>query len=240
MSTDSNPSDAAQAGKELQDPKTMSEQNEPRPAAEQIENYHDMNATQTGMSRWTVTNRAESTAYQVRIGGEDGIACDCPDHKYTPAEDEFDACKHVLYVGNVSPRTMDSDVWSIQQLAGIHRDVSQAAADAKAAVEGMDATLVRTREAVAEGPEEAATASVTYDTDELEGKLYTALEEAGFNVHETGQGMFEGTDQITFEAGHDDFDRLKAVTSECDMVGYDGDHNAINVDDVEQYIEEVL
>jgi len=177
---------AAQAGKELADPDTMSnDQDEPRPPAEQIENYADMNVTQTGMARWTVINRANGTAYQVRIGGEDGIACDCPDHKYTPAEDEFDACKHVLYVGNVSPRTMDSDVWSIQQLAGVHRDVSQAAADAKAAVEGMDTTLVRTREAVAEGPEEAATASVTYDLDDKENQLADALDTYCQNVPQT-------------------------------------------------------
>lgn len=149
------PSTPAEAGKQNASPESIQDETS-RPAAEQIDSFNDLNATQTGMSRWTVTNRCAGTAYQVRIGGENGIECDCPDQKYNRDSDEFEACKHVLYVGYQAPRSMDSDVWSIQQLGSLAADVRDAAHDAQAAAEGMDEALVRSRELSAESASDDA------------------------------------------------------------------------------------
>jgi hypothetical protein len=53
-------------------------------------------------------------------------------------------------------------------------------------------------------------------------------------------GTYQGTDQIKFDLEHASFDRLKEVTSECSAVGYDGEMNALDVGDVEEYINGVL
>jgi len=143
------PSTPSEAGKQNASPESIRKETM-SPAAEQIDSFGSLNATQTGMNRWTVTNRSAGTAYQVRIGGENGIACDCPDHQYNRDSDDFETCKHVLYVGFQAPRSMDSDVWSIQQLGSLAADVRDAAHDAKAAAEGMDEALVRSRELSAE------------------------------------------------------------------------------------------
>lgn len=248
MSDSERPQTPAQAGKELADPSDMStqepQQTDGKPVAQQIENFADLNATQTGMNRWTVTNRANGTAYQLRIGGENGIECDCPDHKYSPSDDEFAACKHVLYVGFQSRRSMDSDVWSIQQLAELHRNVTRAAEQARAAVEGIDEALIRTRETAAETATDPAENEEQeyegYDIDNLEADLWKALENAGFELKGSGRGTYEGTDQLKFSLGHEDFDELKRVTSECKLVGFDGEMNAIDVSDVNEYVETVL
>lgn len=241
--TERKPRTPAEAGSQVADPQTMSQEEsaEGKPVAQQIDNFDDLNATQTGFNRWTVTNRSSKTAYQVRIGGEEGIECDCPDQKYNRSQDEFEACKHVLYVGYQSPRSMPSETWAIEQLSSLAMDLAGSTADARAAAEGMQEALVRAREGSVETPPADAQADATggksYDIDEVEERLHSALEKAGFEVQELDRGTYEGEDQLKFALRHDEFDELKRVTSECDLVGYDGELNAVDVSDVEEYIQ---
>lgn len=213
--------------------KMSTQQQETTAPAQQIEDFGSMNATESGYNRFTVTNRESGGVYQVRLGGTEGVECECGDYTYN-RDEENQACKHILYANYQADTTMDPERWAFQQLAGISSDL-------RAAVDRLEAAETGTDTAEWDDNAERKIES-TFGVSDAKDALRTAFEaDTDLTLrNDIGVETYEGTDQLTFDAQSDDFAYLKSVTSKCDFVGYNGKRNTIPILDVPEYVEEVL
>lgn len=252
----SNNVDPAEAGSELQDP-TMSKQQSddpnvaPKPA-EAINGYSGLYARFDEVNKATVLSlrNGDVSAYRCNITSltcskRDGT--DCEDLEYNCSGKQI--CDHLaaaIYAADKSPNPNLAAINGATSIMDMARDAAKSAqstADSlRAARNAHAAESAQNASQNGASPDngdsmDAEDAYSGYDVEDLKGDLREALEARDFDVNEMGTGTYQGTDQIKFDVSHEDFDYLKRKTSECDMVGYDGDMNAVNAKDVEKFIE---
>ena len=88
--------------------------------------------------------------------------------------------------------------------------------------------------------EESSTSDSSLDPADAEGRLRDAIRASDYSMNATDTGEYEGTPQVLFKMGHEDFEVLKAATSGNDLCGYNGEYNTLDVADVDDYIRQVL
>ena len=253
--------DPAQAGSELQDPNdksTMSKQQGSQTGAQSghkpaqaINGFGGLYPRMTDIDTATVLSLRNNgvSAYRVNISTlecEKRNGTKCEDLEYNCSNQQV--CDHIAAAIYQAPRTPDVDLKALDgavSTLSIARDAAHAAqstADSLRAARNSHAqdTAANKQNGSQQGASSDESERDGYDLEDMKGELREKLEYAGFDVTDMGTGTYEGTDQIKFVVQHNSFDRLKQATSECDIVGYDGEMNAVDVADVERYIEEVL
>lgn len=247
----------SEAGKELADPETMSTNKsdqtdaQARKIGKAINGFDGLYARLTGQAKATVlsTRNKGITAYRVDI-----TTLECEKRDGTSCEDlEFNCsgqqvCDHLAAAIHAAPRKPDLGLESVDGMVSMLSMAREAAQSAQSTADSLRAARnAHAQESAANASESGSNDTQNddsggsgYDVETLRADLKDAFEYNGFQVESMDTGTYEGTDQIKFEIQHQSFDRLKEVTSECEMVGYDGDMNALDVGDVESYINGVL
>jgi pyruvate/2-oxoglutarate dehydrogenase complex dihydrolipoamide acyltransferase (E2) component len=254
--------DSAQAGKQLADPNEMSTKDSDQIDAQSEKNgeapgvaingFGGLYPRMTDVDSGTVLSlrNGQITAYRVNISSlecekRDGTSCE--DLEYNCSGQQV--CDHLAAAIYSAPRKPDVNAKAIDGATGMLSMAKDAAQSAQSTADSLRAARNAHAQASAQqasqnGSQPAEDESMNaedaydgYDLEDLRGELREALKERDFDVNEMGTGTYQGTDQIKFSVSHEDFDYLKRKTSECDMVGYDGDMNAIDAGDVEDFIK---
>lgn len=148
-----------------------------------------------------------------------------------------DICNHYVQAF-MTAKDVSADDLLMEDMASMISAAYEARDAAETAEEIMQDATVDAREAqataVAEQPDE------TESIEDKLGRLEEALNEHDFTVNEihTADTDEYGT-QIEFEVYHDNFDLLKACTSNFDTVAYTGDVNAVDPGDVDALIDRI-
>lgn len=218
---------------------------DPAPA-EAIGDFNDLDVSQTGHARYTVTNLAEQTVYEVRLSEP---ACSCPDFRYNVSEDDHEACKHILAANYFAPRTTPAEEWALQQVAGKIRDLEESITRIERAASGLESReghhYDETHEPAEKSTETSETPSQNGQSREvLDDKVSAVkdwLEERGAPVsklkvweHEDFGSVQIDTDEYLED---DEFEAYKRAT-DSDLVRYDQDDQLqfIKADDVEEVV----
>jgi len=274
-------SDAAEAGKDLQDPDdvqddenndsetdNMSSQNQNQTEsvapADGIKDFGNMSVRQTGINQFSVVNYRTGTVHHVNVRE---ITCDCDDMQYNKDSESEVVCKHIQKAVHQAPTSVEMDQAFLElvrdeldRLNTTSRRLEQIASsmEAGAYASGDSSTSGDTPADTSSGSSSGPDASTAAD------KLKTAFDDVvddmqvqandGYVWFQTGQ---DTPDDWPYPGGDETF---KVITGP-DMVSYvhdgsadwaDGPHklhdskpgewfkNALDADDVEDYISEVL
>lgn len=225
---------------------TVNNDPEPSPAAA-IEDFKELDVSQTGHGRYTVTNRAEGTVYEVRLSEP---ACSCPDFRYNIDEDDHEACKHLLAANFGAPRTTPAEEWALQQVAGKIRDLQESVTRIEKAASGLEAREGHHYDE----PEQEPTAEPETDAqkaqqngqgrevlDDRVAEVKYWLEEQGAPVEKLRVWEHEDFGSIQIETDgyleDDEFEAYRNATDH-DLVNYDQDDqiNYIKADNVAEVV----
>lgn len=234
MSDDEQPSDPAQAGKELADPDTMTEdtQQQQTKAAQAISDFADLYPRQTGYCRYSVLSLAngEPTAYEVNVAHPD---CECGDEQYN--NDDGEICKHIAVALYQAPQSIEMERWVAKQVSDEMRAVQrkvesmeQTATSLESQLAGVDASSSAGTGAQqdSDGQQSDASGQSSDDGPDVQAeadKLQQAFDDVIDDMEvESNGGLiwfktgYDTPDEWPFPGGSETF----KVTSEPDMVKY--------------------
>lgn len=207
---------------------------EPTAIAQAVNGFEQLEARQVTIHQWRVLSyrNGSLTAHEVDTHE---LTCSCADAIYNQTDDGV--CDHLAVALHHAPRTLDVET-------AIQHDMNRTMLELEDHVETIErrAAGIKAQADVAPvegdgngGVQAGADATPDIDTDEAADMLTTAWADNGFDV---GHSVFEGN-ELEFDLYHDDFDTLKAWTSESDYVEYNGENNTLALADVKDYLQEV-
>lgn len=156
-------------------------------------------------------------------------SCTCEDWAYNLEDGEREICAHYALAFASAPDIDVSDL-AVNTITEAHRELRDARQEFDAMMHAANGAAVESRAVQADSQAD------TLDPDAIVDSLRDAFEEDGFEVRQCEID----DEEVAFDLAHDDFDRLKEVTSQADAVGYDGETNRIALGDVDDYIEQEL
>lgn len=170
-------------------------------------------------------------AYHVDLS-ERSCTCKAGQHK----SDSNAACAHLRIAAENHLNHPDFEHSVAMEVARDIRDATELLSVAKETLQDTDTVRIKdlSRQEPAAGD---SSASEDPPTNDQAGWLREELEGRGFDV----EACEVGSEGIEFKVGyHEEFDELKRITSQCDMVGWNGERNVIAPDKIGQYVTEVL
>lgn len=185
---------------------------------------------------WSGADDGESDdqrAYRVNLGATPFPSCSCEHGFYN--EENPEACWHIRRAAREAEAKPGMDLRALRDWTAALKDAYQVGAEAADGGGGGGGG-----EPVDGGAEDGQ------DDDEITPEeaadwMRETFQEHGFNVKScTPISTDDHGEVVSFDLGHDSFDELKRVTSECELVLYDGTTNLIPVDDVPEYLQEVV
>jgi len=197
--------------------------------------FDNLRVTRTGFAQYEVLSTRNSgiTLHTVYLNRP---SCTCADWQYNTEEGEREICAHYaaafIDAGDIAVEDL-----ALGTLTTVLTEVRNARDELEGAVDMASGAAVEARGASATAAQATADASPNKAPGELVDKLRKGLENADMTVNKCELSGEEVAFDVYFDG---DFDELKRVTSECGLVSYDGDNNAILLGNVEQYVEEVL
>ena len=165
-------------------------------------------------------------------------SCTCDDWQFNTEEGSREICAHFA-AAFIDAQDVDNGDMLMAEMGSMMNaavELREAAQQAEDVFQGATVEARAQQADAAAASAQSQPADTGPDPEQLVDDLREALEYNGFEIESLG---VSGGD-IAFSLRHQNFDRLKEVTSECEMVGYDGDNNVLETTQVEQYIEEVL
>lgn len=206
------------------------------PVAQAINGFAELSMEHTGGCQYSVLSWRNDGLTTHRVNTAD-LTCTCEDQAFN--KDGQQVCDHVAYAVYHAPKEREV---SAEAFTNLINNISSLN-DRVNALQGEPTAVESTAsDADDEAAADDADSGMTVTVGSAKALLKETLDEHDeFYLNgDLGSDTYEGTDQVTFGVGGDDFDRVKAVTSECDLVGYNGTENTLPIHDVEQYVEEVL
>lgn len=208
-----------------------------------------------------MTGQVWATVLSLRNGGVTAYRCNlkkltcetadgdpCPDLQYN--SDDGEVCDHLAAAIYQAPGTPDAGMLAMDASISILDRLDLASERAMNTAEMLEGSLTGTdgtggTDGPSDAPDETTDDSDTggsgYDLDTVKEKLEEAFaDHPDLYLKEIGTETYEGTDQLTFAPGGEDFEEVKRVSGQCDMTGYNGEMNTLPVHDVDRYIREVL
>lgn len=207
---------------------------EPTAIAQAVNGFDQLEARQVTIHQWRVLSyRNESlTAHEVNTHD---LTCSCADAVYN--QTDSGVCDHLAVALHHAPRQLDVET-------AIQHDMNRTMLELEEHVETIERRAAGIKAQADTAPVEgdgnggvqaAPDSEPDIDPDEAAEKLTKAWAANGFDVNHS---VFEG-DELEFDLYHDDFDTLKAWTSESEYTSYNGENNVLALADVEDYLQEV-
>lgn len=204
------------------------------PGREPLKN---LEVTRTGYAQYQVLS-ARNGGLTLQTVTLNEPSCTCGDWQFNLEDDEREVCAHFV-AAFLEAEDVSVEDLAVNEIATASRELRQARDELEDYAEMMNGAAVEAREAQASaqaGGESQSTQSESVSPADAKESLVDAFEASDYYIRDAA---VDGR-AITFDIGHDEFEQLKAVTSQCDMVEYDGEQNSIDVKDVDQYITEYL